>query len=190
MKRKAKVVIFSAPSGAGKTTLVHRLMEKVPGLSFSVSATSRAPRKGEKNGVDYYFLTVEEFKKKIDEGAFIEWEEVYPGQYYGTLASEVERLANEGKTVVFDVDVLGGINIKRIFGDNALAIFVKPPSPEVLEQRLKKRSTEDEESLKKRLARAKKELEYEKEFDKVIINDDLECAVKEVVETVTGFLEK
>ncbi len=190
MEKKAKVVIFSAPSGAGKTTLVHRLMEQVPDLAFSVSATSRAPRKGEKNGVDYYFLSVEEFKKKIEEGAFIEWEEVYPGQYYGTLKSEVERLRNEGKTVVFDVDVLGGINIKRIFGDDALAVFVKPPSLEVLKERLTKRSTEDEESLKKRLSRAEKELEYESKFDIVIVNDDLKKAVKEVVETVTGFIEQ
>jgi guanylate kinase len=190
VEKKAKVVIFSAPSGAGKTTLVHRLMEQVPDLAFSVSATSRAPRKGEKNGVDYYFLSVEEFKKKIEEGAFIEWEEVYPGQYYGTLKSEVERLRNEGKTVVFDVDVLGGINIKRIFGDDALAVFVKPPSLEVLKERLTKRSTEDEESLKKRLSRAEKELEYESKFDIVIVNDDLKKAVKEVVETVTGFIEQ
>ncbi len=190
MENRAKVVIFSAPSGAGKTTLVHRLMKQVQGLAFSVSATSRLPRKGEKNGVDYYFLTPGEFKKKIDEDAFIEWEEVYQGQYYGTLKSEVERLRNEGKTVVFDVDVLGGINIKKIFGDDALAIFVKPPSLEVLKERLLKRSTEDEESLKKRLERAKKELEYESGFDKVIVNDDLEKAVNEVVETVTDFIKR
>ena len=190
MKKKAKLIIFSAPSGAGKTTLVHRLMQNVPDLAFSISATSRKPRAGEQNGKDYYFISVDEFKKKIDENAFVEWEEVYPEQYYGTLASEVERLRNQGKTVVFDVDVLGGINIKKMYKTDALAIFIKPPSLEILKDRLLKRSTENEESLKKRLARASKELSFENKFDVVIVNDDLETATKQVIDTVTNFLNK
>ncbi len=187
-KQKGKLLIFSAPSGSGKTTLVHYLMGKFPQLAFSVSATSRAPRPGEKNGEDYFFLTVEDFKKKIEEGAFVEWEEVYDNQFYGSLKSEVERLRNEGKTVVFDVDVKGGLNIKKIFGDDALAVFVKPPSIEVLEQRLRSRSTDDEASIRKRIDRATYELEFENQFDAVIVNDELEKAEQESMELVKTFL--
>ena len=190
MRKKTKLIILSAPSGAGKTTLVHHLMKEVPNLAFSISATSRKPRKGEVNGRDYYFISAGEFKKKIREGAFVEWEEVYKNQFYGTLIAEVERLRKEGKQVVFDVDVKGGLNIKRLYGNDALAVFIKPPSMQVLEQRLRKRSTEDEESLKKRLARAEEELSFESRFDVTLINDDLEKAKKEIVEIVERFLEK
>ncbi len=187
-KRKGKLLIFSAPSGSGKTTLVHYLMRQFPQLAFSVSATSRAPRPGEKDGKDYFFLTVEEFKKKIKEGAFVEWEEVYDNQFYGSLKSEVERLQKDGKTVVFDVDVKGGLNIKKIFGDEALAVFVKPPSIGILEQRLRNRSTEDETSIRKRIDRATYELKFENQFDVVIINDELEKAEQESVKLVKAFL--
>ncbi len=190
MRKKTKLIILSAPSGAGKTTLVHHLMKEVPNLAFSISATSRKPRKGEVNGKDYYFISAEEFKKKIREGAFVEWEEVYENQFYGTLIAEVERLRKEGKHVVFDVDVKGGLSIKRLYGNDALAVFIKPPSMQVLEQRLRKRSTEDEESLKKRLARAEEELSFESRFDVTLINDDLEKAKKEIVEIVKQFVEK
>ncbi len=190
MRKKTKLIILSAPSGAGKTTLVHHLMKKVPNLAFSISATSRKPRKGEVNGKDYYFISAEEFKKKIREGAFVEWEEVYENQFYGTLIAEVERLRKEGKHVVFDVDVKGGLSIKRLYGNDALAVFIKPPSMQVLEQRLRKRSTEDEESLKKRLARAEEELSFESRFDVTLINDDLKKAKIEIVEVVKQFLEK
>ena len=190
MRKKTKLIILSAPSGAGKTTLVHHLMKEVPNLAFSISATSRKPRKGEVNGKDYYFISAEEFKKKIREGAFVEWEEVYENQFYGTLIAEVERLRKEGKHVVFDVDVKGGLSIKRLYGNDALAVFIKPPSMQVLEQRLRKRSTEDEESLKKRLARAEEELSFESRFDVTLINDDLEKAKIEIVEVVKQFVEK
>ncbi len=188
MRKKTKLIILSAPSGAGKTTLVHHLMKQVPGLAFSISATSRKPRPGEVNGKDYYFISADEFRRKIREGAFVEWEEVYENQFYGTLIGEVERLRKEGKHVVFDVDVKGGLNIKRLYGNDALAVFIKPPSLKVLEQRLRKRSTEDEESLKKRLARAREELSYESRFDVTLVNDDLEEAKKRIVELVTRFL--
>lgn len=187
-KQKGKLLIFSAPSGSGKTTLVHYLMGQFPQLAFSVSATSRAPRPGEKDGKDYFFLTVEEFKKKINEGAFVEWEEVYDNQFYGSLKSEVERLRNEGKTVVFDVDVKGGLNIKKIYGDEALSVFVKPPSIGILEQRLRNRSTDDEASIRKRIDRATYELKFENQFDVVIINDELEKAEQESMKLVKTFL--
>jgi guanylate kinase len=187
--KKGKLVIFSAPSGAGKTTMVHFIMSQLPYLSFSVSATSRPPRPGEKDGVDYYFLTVEEFKKKIKENAFVEWEEVYENQFYGTLRSEVEKIRHRGNSVVFDVDVKGGINIKKIYGKEALALFIQPPSLEVLEQRLRHRSTEDEESLQKRLKRAAYELTFAPYFDQVIVNDDLDKARMKALEVVRRFIE-
>ncbi len=188
MKKKAKLIILSAPSGAGKTTLVHHLMNQIPNLAFSISAASRKPRSGEVDGQDYYFITTQEFKQKIEENLFVEWEEVYENHFYGTLLAEVERLRNEGKHVVFDVDVKGGLNIKKIYGKEALAIFIKPPSVEVLKERLRKRSTEDEESLKKRLDRAEEELSFAPKFDVVVVNDDLMTAKKEVVQTVKKFL--
>ncbi len=186
--KKGKLIIFSAPSGSGKTTLVHYLMKQIPELAFSVSATNRKPRPEEKNGIDYYFLSTEEFKRKIDSGDFVEWEEVYPGQFYGTLKSEVESKRNKGKTVVFDVDVKGGINIKKLYGDEALAVFVKPPSIAVLKERLLHRSTEDADSIKKRLERAEYELTFEKYFDKVIINGDLDKSKKSSIDIVLNFL--
>ena len=188
--KKGKLIIFSAPSGSGKTTLVHYVMAHVPRLSFSVSATSRPPRPCEKEGVDYYFLTVEAFKQKIKENAFVEWEEVYENQFYGTLRSEVEKIWARGDSVVFDVDVKGGLSIKNIYGEKALAIFVKPPSLQVLEERLRKRSTEDEASLRKRLDRAAFELTFEPKFDKVVINDKLEKAREEALSIVRDFLKK
>ncbi len=186
--KKGKLLIFSAPSGSGKTTLVHYLMKQFPELAFSVSATSRPPRPGEQDGKDYFFMTQDEFKQKIANHEFVEWEEVYENQFYGSLKSEVERLRNEGKTVVFDVDVKGGLNIKKQFGDEALAIFVKPPSLEILEKRLRARSTEDETSLKKRISRAGYEMEFEPQFDVVIVNDKLEEAQKQSVKLVRSFL--
>ncbi len=188
MKKTAKLIILSAPSGAGKTTLVHHLMKKIPNLAFSISAASRKPRLGEVDGQDYYFITTQEFRKKIEQNLFVEWEEVYENHFYGTLLAEVERLRNEGKNVVFDVDVKGGLNIKKIYGKEALAIFIKPPSIEVLKERLRKRSTEDKENLKKRLDRAEEELAFAPKFDVVVVNDDLETAKKEVVQTVKNFL--
>ena len=188
--KQGKLIIFSAPSGSGKTTLVHYVMEKIPNLSFSVSATSRPPRPGEKDGVDYYFISVDDFRRKIKEGAFVEWQEVYENQYYGTLKSEVEKIRARGHSVVFDVDVKGGVNIKKIYGDQALAIFVKPPSLKVLEERLRRRSTEDEESLRKRLERAAFELGFESRFDQVVVNDKLEKAQQEALHLVREFLEK
>ena len=187
---KGKLIIFSAPSGSGKTTIVHWLMTQIPQLAFSVSATSRPMRRGEIDGVDYHFLTVDEFKKKIRENAFVEWEEVYENQFYGTLISEVERLRKEGKHVVFDVDVKGGMNIKRLYGNDALAIFVKPPSIEELKRRLSLRNTDDEESINKRVKKAGYELQFAKYFDTVIINDNLEKAEQETLEVVKEFIDR
>ena len=185
---KGKLIIFSAPSGSGKTTIVHWLMTQIPQLAFSVSATSRPMRRGEIDGVDYHFLTVDEFKKKIRENAFVEWEEVYENQFYGTLISEVERLRKEGKHVVFDVDVKGGMNIKRLYGNDSLAIFVQPPSIEELKRRLSLRNTDDEESINKRVKKAGYELQFAKYFDIVIINDNLEKAKQETLEVVKEFI--
>jgi guanylate kinase len=187
--KTGKCVIFSAPSGAGKTTIVHHLLDAQLGLSFSVSACSRAPRPNETDGKDYYFLGLEGFRRLIQEDAFVEWEEVYTDNYYGTLRSEVERIWNEGKTVIFDVDVVGGLNIKRIFGERALAVFVQPPSYEELEKRLRHRSTETEEKINIRMAKAKKELDSAKEFDVVIINDTLELACAEAKRLVSEFIQ-
>jgi guanylate kinase len=185
---KGKAVIFSAPSGSGKTTLVRYLLGLEMGLEFSVSACSRPPRKNEINGKDYYFLGIEEFKKRIDEGEFIEWEEVYKDHYYGTLKSELKRIWEMGKHVIFDVDVVGGIKLKGIFGEDALAVFVRPPSIEVLEQRLRARSTDPEEKLLDRLAKASMEMDYEGQFDVVIINDRLEDALDKAEKAVSQFL--
>jgi len=184
-----KVLIFSAPSGAGKTTLVHNLLvDNKFKLKFSVSACSRKMRGAEVNGKDYYFLSVDEFKSKIQNGEFLEWEEVYQDNYYGSLKSEVERIGNEGNNVVFDVDVKGGINIKKYYKQDALAIFVMPPSIEELEKRLLKRSTDNEDAIKTRIEKAKYEISFAKEFDVVIVNDDLEKAIKEVRDIVSEFL--
>jgi len=185
---QGKAVIVSAPSGAGKTTIVHRLLESGLPLGFSVSVTSRPRRMNEVNGVDYFFLTPDEFMKKVKNGDFIEWEEVYENQYYGTLKSEIERLWQEKKHALFDVDVKGGINLKKYFGARALAIFIKPPSLQILNERLKARGTETEESLKKRMAKAEFELSFAPGFDAVVENDVLEKAVDEVYRLVAGFI--
>jgi guanylate kinase len=182
------MIVISAPSGAGKTTIVNYLLNTIPQLGFSVSATSRNIRKGEKNGREYYFISPDEFLLMIEQNKLLEWQEVYPGSYYGTQVSEVERIAASGQYPVFDVDVVGGMNIKKMFGDNALAIFIKPPSFEILESRLRTRATDNEESLIKRLNKAKWELTFEKEFDKVIINDTLDKAFKEAQTHVSNFL--
>lgn len=183
-----KAVLFSAPSGCGKTTIIRELMQYFDCFGFSVSATSRQPREGEVEGKDYYYLSSEEFKRRVAAGDFLEWEEVYEGTCYGTLKSEVERLWNAGKVVVFDVDVKGGRNLKRCFGDEALSIFVMPPSVEVLEQRLRSRGTESEESIQRRLARSARELEEAPQFDVTIVNDDLACAVEETRRVVEEFI--
>lgn len=187
--RKGKLLIFSAPSGAGKTTLVRYLMSEIPSLEFSISACSRKAREGEKNGVDYYFLSVEEFQSKINNNEFVEWEEVYKGMYYGTLMAEVERIRNRGNHVVFDLDVKGGVNIKKIFGEEVLAVFVKPPSIEVLKQRLINRGTETEESILTRLERAEFELGFENKFDLTIVNDNLEMAKAQALKEIHKFLD-
>jgi guanylate kinase len=188
IQQPGKCVIFSAPSGAGKTTIVHYLLGQQIGVEFSVSACSRDPRPNETHGKDYYFLGVEGFKKAIEDGSFIEWEEVYTDNFYGTLRSELERIWNDGKAVIFDVDVVGGLNIKRIFGEHALAVFVQPPSYEILEERLRGRSTESEEKINMRLAKAKQELSRVSEFDYVLLNDDLEKACTEAKTVVQQFL--
>ena len=170
---QGKLLIFSGPSGSGKTTVVHHLLKTVPGLFFSISVTSRELRKNERAGVDYYFVTPDEFRKRIENNEFLEWEEVYTGQYYGTLKSEVERLINQGKHMLFDVDVEGGLNLKKQYGKNALAVFLKAPSLSILEERLRLRSTEDELSFKKRIDKATKELNYSDKFDAVLVNENL-----------------
>lgn len=183
-----KCVIFSAPSGAGKTTIVQYLLGVMPELAFSISACSREPRGEEEHGKHYYFLGIEGFKSKIEEGAFAEWEEVYTDNFYGTLTSELERIWSIGKTVIFDVDVVGGLNLKKIMGENALAIFVQPPSFEDLERRLRFRSTETEEKISMRLEKAHIELERASEFDYILLNDELGKACKEAEEIVRNFI--
>lgn len=185
-----KCVIFSAPSGAGKTTIVHRLLAQKLGLEFSISACSRDPRPNEVDGKDYHFLGTEGFQKRIHENAFVEWEEVYTGNYYGTLKIELERIWKNGHTVIFDVDVIGGINLKRIFGDKALAIFVQPPSYDELEKRLRYRSTETEDKIQQRMAKAKTELSHAADFDIILVNDHLEKAVEEASNLVSAFIRK
>lgn len=183
-----KIIIVSAPSGAGKTTTVKHLLQQNFGLEFSVSATSRQPRPGETNGKDYYFIPESEFRQKIENREFLEWEEVYEGILYGSLKSEVNRILNLGKSVIFDVDVVGGLNIKKFYGNDALAIFITPPSVEELEKRLKKRSTETEEKINTRIAKAKKEMEFAGQFDVIIVNDVLSTALADAEKAVAGFL--
>jgi len=183
-----KVVIFSAPSGSGKTTLVKHCLDKFPSLKFSVSATTRSVRGEEKHGVDYFFLSIEEFKEKIEHNEFVEYEEVYKDKYYGTLKSEVERIWNQGNVVIFDVDVKGGVNLKKIFGTQALAIFIAPPSIEELQQRLENRATDSPNVIKTRVAKANEELLYSKYFDKSIVNEDLEKAKLEIEQLVNDFI--
>lgn len=188
---KGKAIIFSAPSGAGKTTLVHHLLgiDDLK-LSFSVSATTRARRGHEVDGKDYYFLDVDAFKNKIKNGDFVEWEEVYKDQFYGTLKSEIEAIWSSGGNVIFDVDVLGGINLKKIFGDEAFSVFVRPPSLEVLRFRLRNRSTETSEKIAMRIEKAQSELAFEDKFDTVIVNDILEDAMLQAETQVRQFLSR
>jgi guanylate kinase len=183
-----KALIFSAPSGSGKTTIVRHLLQNNSDLGFSISASTRDKRgRTEQHGKDYYFLSPEEFKQKIDTNQFIEWEEVYEGNFYGTLKSEIERLWNEGKNVIFDVDVKGGLSLKKYFGDKALAVFVKVPSIEVLKERLKDRGTESEESLSRRLFKAKFEMGFEDKFDVVLVNEDRERSLQEAQKLYNEF---
>jgi len=185
-----KAIIFSAPSGSGKTSLVKHLMQEVPNLGFSISACTRDKRgRHEVHGRDYYFLSIDEFKQKIDQDAFVEWEEVYAGNFYGTLKEEVHRIWKEGKAVIFDVDVKGGLALKKYFGEQALAIFVKVPSLEVLESRLNDRGTESEESLSRRIYKAKFEMTFEPQFDVTVFNDDFTRSSAETVDLVNTFLK-
>ena len=183
-----KLIVISAPSGAGKTSIAHFLLQNLETLSFSVSACSRAIRDNETDGVDYHFLAADQFKKEIKENAFLEWEEVYENQYYGTLKSEVERIWNDGKCVIFDVDVMGGLNIKKQYPTECLSIFIMPPSLAVLEERLQSRGSESAESLQKRVIKAKGEIAKSEEFDKIILNDDFEVACMETMEVIQTFI--
>lgn len=186
--KPGKMIIVSAPSGAGKTTIVRALLEKFPKLEFSVSACSRAKRENEVDGRDYYFLSPEEFKTKIDKDEFVEWEEVYQGSYYGTLKSELERIWSKGNHVIFDVDVMGGLNIKKQYPGQSLAVFVMPPDMETLKQRLQNRGTENPESLKKRLEKAAYEMSFASQFDYNLINDDIGKAKNEAYRVIEKFL--
>lgn len=185
-----KVIIFSAPSGAGKSTIVNYLLKMFPQLEFSISATSRAPRGQEQNGREYYFFSEEEFRKLIERESFVEYEEVYKGSFYGTLKSEVERIWAKGHAIVFDIDVRGGVNLKRIFGDKALSVFIQAPSVEVLKQRLEGRGTDTAEAIERRVAKAASETEFAKgKFDYTLVNDNLDRAFAEAEKVVRDFLE-
>ena len=183
---KRKVIIFSAPSGSGKSTVIGHLMKKCPQVELSISATSRAPRGTEQDGVEYYFLTNEEFERRIAADEFVEYEQVYKGVYYGTLRSELDRIWGAGHIIAFDVDVKGGVHLKQIFGDDALSVFIKAPSVEVLRERLVKRGTDSPEAIEERVAKATAELEYEPQFDYVLVNDDLATCLAEA----EGLLDK
>lgn len=187
---EGKCIILCAPSGAGKTSITKFLLQQDLGLEFSISACTRENRSGEIDGVDYHFLTTEDFKSRIANNEFIEWEEVYDDNFYGTLKTEINRIWNSGKNVIFDVDVEGGLSLTKYFGEKALAIFIQPPSMEALEERLRKRGTEDEEKIQKRLAKAEKELSYAKWFDTIIVNHDLEASRKEAYQIVKSFLKQ
>lgn len=190
MTKKGKLIVFSAPSGSGKTTLVHHLLDQEKlGLQFSISATSRPRRGQEIDGKDYYFISKEKFQEHIKNKDFLEWEEVYTDNFYGTLLSEVNRIWQNGKVAIFDIDVVGGLRIKEKFPENTLAVFVQPPSLEVMESRLRNRKTDSEEKIKERLAKASKELEFSKKFDYVLVNDNLESAKKEAEKIVADFIK-
>ena len=184
-----KLIVVAAPSGAGKTTIVRHLLKTFDILAFSVSAATREQRAHEINGKDYYFISAEDFRQKVESEEFLEWQEVYQGQFYGTLKSEITRLWNAGKVVIFDIDVQGALNIKKTYPDEALLVFVKPPSPEILIQRLHDRNTESPESLKRRVDKAAFELSFEDKFDKVLVNDDLEPCLREAEQLVKDYLK-
>ena len=184
-----KLIIFSAPSGSGKTTIVRELLKRFDRFEFSISATSRQPRGQEQDGVDYYFLTNDEFRSRVERNEFVEWEEVYAGTCYGTLKSEMERIWNKGNVIIFDVDVMGGINLKRLFGDDACSIFIMPPSVEELERRLRGRGTDSEEVIQKRIAKAEFELSKSGDFDHTVVNDVLTDAVAEATQIIDNFLK-
>ncbi len=186
--KNGKIIIFSAPSGSGKSTLIGHLLKRFPQLEFSISATSRAPRGSEVNGKEYYFLSNEEFKNKVAAGEFVEWEEVYAGTCYGTLRSELKRIWDKGHVIVFDVDVKGGVNLKKIFGDDALSIFIMPPSVEELRRRLEKRGTDTPETIAKRVAKAEEEITYAPLFDKIVVNDSLETAIADATRITESFI--
>jgi len=187
---QGKVIIVSAPSGAGKTSIVQHLLSVMPELKFSISATTRAKREYEIDGQHYYFLTPDQFKAKLAQDEFLEWQEVYTDQFYGSLKSEVERIWKNNDTVIFDVDVLGGLNIKKFYGDNALSVFIEAPTIEELERRLRNRGTETPETLKKRLDKAEFEMSFAKQFDRIILNDDLATAQQEMVNVVSDFIAR
>jgi len=186
---KHKIIILAAPSGAGKTSIKSRLLASMPNqLSFSISAATRKIRGGEKNGVDYFFISEEEFKKKIDNNQFVEWEMVYPGSYYGTTVEELQRIWGENKTPILDIDVQGALHVKEIYGEKAMAIFIKPPSLAILQERLEKRGTDNEEQIKTRLAKAAEEISFSDNFDHIVLNDDLDKASEEVRQLVAAFI--
>jgi len=186
---KGKAIIFSAPSGAGKTTIVKYILGLGLGLEFSISACSRPPRPGEINGRDYYFMSAEEFRRRIRQNQFVEWEEVYPDHYYGTLRSELEHIWKRGRHVIFDVDVAGGLNLKKAFGKDALAVFVRPPSMEILKKRLFERSTDKEEIIQTRIAKAVSEMKYANRFDEILVNDKLEDTLARAEKITRDFLQ-
>lgn len=189
MANNKKIIIFSAPSGSGKSTIINYLLEQMPGVfEFSISATSRQPRGQEQNGKEYYFLSPEEFRQRIANGDFLEYEEVYTDRFYGTLKSEVDRIAANGHIALFDVDVKGGVNIKKFYGDKAMSVFIQPPSIEALKKRLEGRGTDAPDVIQTRLDRASFELTFAPKFDKVVINDDLATAEAEVVDLVKSFI--
>ena len=186
---EGKLIIFCAPSGSGKSTIVQHLMKLDLGLEFSISATSRAPRRGEEDGREYHFMSPEKFRQLVSEEAFVEWEEVYPNQFYGTLRSELERIWSKGHMALFDIDVVGGLNLKTTYGAHALSIFVEPPSLVALEERLRQRGTDDERSLKKRLDKAAYEMSFSGRFDRILVNDQLQTCLDEAEQLVRNFMQ-
>lgn len=183
-----KVIIFSAPSGSGKSTIISKILGEYPSLRFSVSATSRVPRGQERNGVDYHFLSHDEFKRRVVGGEFVEWEEVYSGTCYGTLKSEIQRIWDNDQVAIFDVDVVGGVNLKKIYGPQAVSIFIMPPSIEELRKRLISRATDTPEAIEKRVAKATQEIEYAPQFDEIVINDSLDEAIEQVNQIIKSIV--